>query len=129
ELAAVAEEAAGGNLVDDACQAAALALPRAAHLEHLATPAAQLLDDDTDERLGHVDDDLLIGLERLAIGALAGDDARARDGELVALAAHGLHQDSEMQLAAPAHRERVGRVGVLDAQCDVALQLLVETVA
>jgi hypothetical protein len=37
--------------------------PGAAHLEHLAAAAAELLDDDADERLRHVDDDLLVRLE------------------------------------------------------------------
>src|SRR3954468_12738218 len=34
-----------------------------------------------------------------------------------------------MQLTAPAHRTRVGRIGILDFQRDVALELLVETIA
>src|SRR5690606_30509464 len=126
ELAAVAEQSTRGHAIHDARQARALALTGAAHLEHLAAPAAELLDDDADERFRHVDHDLLVRLEQLAVRALLRDDARARDGELVALTPHRLHQDAEVQLAAAAHRVRIGRVGVLDAQRDVALQLLVQ---
>ena len=42
---------------------------------------------------------------------LLGDDLRPRDLELVALAAHRLDQDREVQLAAAGDHEDVGRVG------------------
>ena len=60
---------------------------------------------------------------------VASDHARTRHLELVALAPHRLHEDREMQLAAARHRPRVRRVGVLDAQRDVALELLVQPLA
>ena len=49
-----------------------------------------------------------------------------RDLELVALAAHRLDQDRQVQLAASAHEEDVGAVGLLDAQRDVGLELAPE---
>ena len=47
------------------------------------------------------------------------DDLGPRHRELVALAAHVLDQDGEVQLAAARHPELVRVVGVLDAQRDV----------
>jgi hypothetical protein len=79
--------------------------------------------------LGHVDGELLVRLEALAVDAGLDDHARPRHLELVSLAPHGLHEDREVELAAPRHLPRVGRVGVLDAERDVALELLVQPVA
>ena len=39
---------------------------------HLAAPRAQLLDDDADVLLGHVDHQLLVRLQPLAVGARRG---------------------------------------------------------
>ncbi len=56
--------------------------------------------------------------------------ARPRHGELEPLAAHGLDQDAELQLAAAGHLVGVLGVGVLaDADGDVALRLLQQAVA
>ena len=70
-------------------------------------------------------------LVRLAGDAvdLAQHDARPRHRELVALAAHVLDQDREVQLAAARDQERVGVAGLLDAQRHVGQQLLREAVA
>jgi hypothetical protein len=57
------------------------------------------------------------------------DDARLRHRELVALAAHVLEQDREVQLAAAGDLEDALLGGVAHAQRDVRLQLAVEPVA
>ena len=79
--------------------------------------------------LGHVDRQLLVRLGALAVRPFARDHARTRHLELVPLASHRLHQDREVQLAAPRHRPRIRRIGVLHAQRDVPLELLVQTLA
>ena len=76
-----------------------------------AAALGQLLDDDAGIRLVDVDDHFLDRLELLA-GRLVGahDHARAADGQLEALAPHGLDQDAELQLAAAGDLEGVGFV-------------------
>ena len=76
----------------------------------------------------HVDDDVLDRLPALAV-AFGDDDLRLGDRELVAFAAHRLDEDREMQFAAAAHFERVGRVGVGDAQRDVGFEFAHEALA
>jgi hypothetical protein len=49
--------------------------------------------------------------------------------ELVAFAAHGLHQDAQVQDTAAEHQQSVGAFGLLDAHRQVLLDLLEETVA
>ena len=60
---------------------------------------------------------------------LGDDDLRLADRDLVAFAAHRLDQDREMQFAAAADLERVGAVGVRDAQRDVRFELAHQPVA
>ena len=69
-------------------------------------------------------------LERLVLSALdlPHDDPRRTDLHLVALAAHGLEQDGEVQLAAARDLELLG-AELLDAQGDVGLDLAHEAVA
>src|SRR5688500_3541843 len=118
-LRAIAEQAACRNAIPKPNEP----LPWLPHLEHLAAPRPELLDDRAEKVLGHIDHQLLVRLEPLAVHADAGDDARTRDLELVALPAHRLHQDPEVQLTAAGYSPRVRRVGVLDAQRDVPLEL------
>ena len=54
---------------------------------------------------------------------------RLADRELVALAAHVLDQDGQVQFAATEHPKHVRLGGVLDAQGDVALQFAVQPLA
>ena len=56
------------------------------------------------------------------------DDLGPRDLQLVALAPHHLDQDRQLQLAAADDLHLLGRLGRLDADRDVAEQLLVEPV-
>ena len=53
-------------------------------------------------------------------------DLGLADRHLVALAAHHLDEDRELQLAAPGDLERVGRVGRLDPDRDVGQHLLLQ---
>ena len=98
------------------------------HLGHRAAARAEPGDHHALEVLGDVDHELLDRLHALAVDLL-GDDLGPRHLQLVALAAHHLDQDRELQLAAAEHLELLRRVGRLDAQRDVAEQLLVEALA
>ena len=98
------------------------AVSRVAHLGHAATAGAHSLGDDTDERFGDVDDHVL---DRLALDPV--DDARDHLGvaelHLVALAPHRLDEDRELQLTAAEQGERIGRVGLLEADREVLASL------
>src|SRR5439155_319475 len=78
--------------------------------------------------LRRVDLELLVRLLGLAVDLLE-DHLGPRHLELVALAAHRLDEDREVQLAAAAHDERVGGIGVRDTERDVALELRIEPLA
>jgi hypothetical protein len=78
--------------------------------------------------VGAVDDELLERLVHHAVDLLE-DHLGLADGELEALAAHGLDQDAQVQDAAPRDDELVGAAPRLDAQRDVVLELLLEPVA
>ena len=80
-------------------------------------------------RLVDVDHDLFVRLELLAVGALFEDDPRLRDHQLVALAAHGLDEHGQVQLAAARDLEGVGRFGLVHAQRDVGLHLFEQALA
>jgi len=69
------------------------------HLLHAGAPEGEALGDDAHERVGEVEVQDLVRLERLAV-ALAQDDLGLRDRHLVALAPHHLDEDRELQLAA-----------------------------
>src|SRR5206468_571579 len=97
---------------DQAARRDAVVEPHAAfavghHLEQLAAPAAELFHHRALAGFLDVDREHLVGLAAHAVDLLE-YDARARHGELVALAAHVLEQDREMQLAAAVHDEGVG---------------------
>ncbi len=95
------------------------------HLHHPAPARADLLGDDADELLGAVDDELLHRLVELPVDR-PGDHLGLADRQLVALAAHHLDQDRELQLAAPGDLEGVGRVALLDPDRDVGQDLALE---
>ena len=125
ELRPVAEQAACRNLEGEPHHPHT----RIAHLQHFRTPRPELLHDDAHVLLGDVDGELLVRLQPLAVRPFAQDDPRARYLELVPFAPHRLHQDAEVQLAAARHGVRVGRIGRLDPERHVPLQLLEEPVA
>src|ERR1700751_1624631 len=75
-----------------------------------------------------VDGELLEGLAAFSV-AVAQYHARTRYRQLVALAAHVLDQDSEVQLAAAVYGKHVGIAGFLDAQRHVGEKLALEALA
>src|SRR5207247_6958073 len=88
------------------------------------------LRDDADVVFRDVDREPLDGLAELAVD-LACDDLRLADGQLVALAAHDLHEHGELQLAAALNLPYPGPptpLRLAHAQRDVADQLLLEPV-
>jgi hypothetical protein len=126
QLALVADEPAGRRVEDKPHAAAA----RRSHLDHLGLSLRQLVDDDAGMLLVDVDDDLLDRLEQRSGGlVLAHDNLRARHAELESLAAHGLDQDGELQLAAAGNDAGVGARRRLDLERDVAFGLAQEPLA
>mgnify|MGYP003694780515 CR=1 FL=1 len=98
------------------------------HARHDALAGRQELRDDADVVLRDVDEERLHRLHQLAV-LLASDDRRLRDLQLVALAAHGLDQHGELELAAAGDPQRVGRAGLLDPQAHVLARLGKEPLA
>ena len=70
----------------------------------------------------------LVGFAFHAVDDLV-DHPGAADGDLVAIAAHVLDQDREVQLPAPRDEEHIGVPGLLDPQRHVRQQLFVEPLA
>ena len=124
ELGTVAHQAAGRDAELDMGGAAVAG----AHVDQLRLAGAELLHHGADVCLRHLDHEVLDRLAEHAVDGF-GDDLRAADLELIALAAHGLDQDGQVQLAAAADLEGVGGIGLLDAEGDVCLDLLEESVA
>src|SRR5436190_7069018 len=118
------EQSARRDLVDGVHHAVVAVL----HVLERSAAAAGELDHGAELFLRDLDLELLVRLLRLAVDFLQ-DHLRPRDLELVTLAPHRLDEDREVQLAAAAHHERVGRVAVGDAERDIALELGVETLA
>ncbi len=107
--------------------------PRAAeagvvHLDHAPAPASEPLGHDADVRVGHVEHDELHRLHQLAVD-LAGHDLGVRQHHLVAFAPHRLDEDSELELAAAEHGERVRAVGRLHANGQVLPRFALEALA
>ena len=124
ELVAVAEEAARG---DEEFELHAAADGR--HLGEVALAGAELFDDRADIVLRHVAHKALDRLALLAVDLLI-ENARGRDLELVAFAAHRLDQDGERHFAAAGDVEGVGRaIQLRDAQRNILERFAVETVA
>ena len=98
------------------------------HLDHAAAAWAEQPGHRADVVLRHVDQE---GLHRLVDDAVdgLGHDLRLADAELVALAAHGLDQDRELELAAAGDLERLRPVGGSDADRDVRQRLALEPLA
>ena len=107
----VAEQSARRDFVKQSYHS----LPRVLHLQHRRPAWPQLFNDDAEEFFGNIDGQLLIGLESLASWTCARDHTRTRNLELVAFAAHRLHQNRQMQLSTPADSPGVGRFSVFHA--------------
>ena len=124
ELVAVTEQAARG---DQEFELHAAADRR--HLGEVALAGAELFDDCADILLRHVAHKAFDGLALLAVDHLI-QDARGRDLELIAFAAHGLDEDGQRHFAAARDVERVRRALELgDAERNVLERFAEETVA
>ncbi len=123
ELGAVPEEAARGHAETEPSRAR---VSHRSQVGHLTSAGAELFDDRADHVGRDFDDRLLVWLLEPSPLVLSRDDPRARDLELVPLPAHRLHEDREVEFASATHGERVLLIGVLDAQRNVALELLDE---
>src|SRR6476646_2114154 len=123
ELGAEADEATGGyeELHPDPAGAVV------GHLLHAALAGSHDLRDRAEVLLGGVDGQALDRLVQLAVDLL-GDHLRLADGQLVALAAHLLHEDGQRQLTAALDLPGVGALGRQDPQGHVADELAVEAV-
>ena len=123
ELGPEPDQAAGRDLERDPRPAAVAA--GGLHRQHPALAQAEQLGHHADVVVGHVDGEVLDGLVDGPVD-LAGHDLGLADGQLEALAAHGLHEDRQLQLAAALDLPDVGAVGVAHPQRDVADQLLLQ---
>jgi hypothetical protein len=90
--------------------------------------ACRALDDGALKLAWRVDDDLFKRLKDFAVALLVEDDLRLRDLQLVALAAHVLKQDGDVELAAARDVESLAAVKV-DFEPDVDLELALKTLA
>ncbi len=104
QFALVADQPAGRRVEHETLAAAAGGL----HLHQFGLALRQLLHDDAGMLLVEVDDHFLDGLKQRAVGPAPEQHLGARHGKLEALAAHGLDQNAELQLAAAGdlHRSR-----------------------
>ena len=102
EFTAETDQTAGGN---DELQLGA-AISAGFHVLHLALAGAQFFDAAAHRWFRHIHHQ---GFHRLAGGAIDGAVNHLRLGhlELIALTAHGLDQDAEVQLTATTHRKTV----------------------
>ncbi len=105
--------------------------PAGAVVDQLLEPAPaqrEQLRDDADVVLGHVDRDPLDGSKHEPV-ELARQHLWLADGQLESFAAHDLDQHRELELAAALHFPDLRLRGRLDAQRDVADELLLEPAA
>src|SRR5713226_131215 len=121
EVVPEADQAARRNHVLEANPA----LRVVADLDHLASTLPERLRHRAEVLLADVNRQPLHGLHELAIDPLD-DGFWARDLELIALPAHRFDEHGEVELAAAADQKALGRVGVLDPQAEVDVELLVQ---
>ena len=125
ELVTVADQPAGGDHEFKARSAFA----ERPHIGQLALSQAQLFDHGTGVFIRHVHIDAFHGFQEPSVRAALINDLCLADGKFVALAAHGLDQDGQMQLSAAGHLEVVRAVGLFDPQGNVRIQLAHQAVA
>ncbi len=97
------------------------------HVLHLTFANTQALDAVTDSFFGDIKNQGLKRFTRRPING-AEDHLWLGDLELIALAAHRLDQDAEVEFTATADGEAIRGVGVFNTQGDVCQQLLLQTV-
>ncbi|KCB28214.1 hypothetical protein L543_2719 [Bordetella hinzii L60] len=124
ELVLEADQATRRDDVFQAGAAAAIGL----HVLQVAAAAAQLFHYPALVRIFDIHRQ---GFERLALHAVdfLEHHARARDGQLIAFAAHGFKQDGQVQFAAARDFEHRVVAGVAHAQRHVGLELSLQAVA
>src|SRR5216683_2139939 len=121
EVVAEADQAAGRDQVFEAHAAPGVV----ADLDHLPAPLPERLRHRAQVLFADIDREPLHGLHTLAVDLLD-DGLWTRDLELIALPAHRFDEHGQVKLAAPAHQESLGRIGVLHMEAEVGVQLLVE---
>ena len=97
---------------------------RGIHARHDAAGGAEDLNDLARVLVRTLDDGLLDGLHLVAILVLLKQNAGTTDLELKALAAHGLHQDGQVQDAAPRDLDAALVLELLDLHSHVVLGLV-----
>ncbi len=124
ELAAVADETSGRDLKLET----GIAGSQRAHAVQHALSLGQLLDHGAGALVRYVNVGDLHGLllSALLIGLV--DNLCLGNRKLEALAAHGLHQHGEMQLAAAGYLETVGRSRLLHTERHIGVQLAEQAV-
>ena len=122
KIAAVAEQTAGG---DEEFQPDPAAL--GPHLQKFALAPPHFFHDAAEVCLGHVQNQLFIGFLALAVHHFI-ENFRRADLEFIALSAHVLDQDGEVELATAQHAEGIRRFAGLDAQRHVAQQFAFQPV-
>ena len=98
------------------------------HIRQLRLACAECLHDRAHVLLRHLYGQILHRLAFLPIDRLI-NDLRFADLQFIALAAHLLDQDGEMQLTASRHFEHICRIRLLNVHRNIRLDLLKETVA
>src|SRR4029077_14143237 len=90
-----------------------------------AAPLSERLRHGAKVLLADVHGEPFYGLHTLAVDPLD-NRLRARDLELITLPPHCFDEHGQVELAAAADQEALGRVGVLDMQAEVGIELLVQ---
>ena len=101
---------------------------RLRHVRELSLARAEAFHDSAHVLLRHFDRQVLDWLAELAVDCLV-DNFRFADLQLVALAAHLLDEDGQMQLAAARYLEDIRRIRLFDLHRDVRLDFLEQAVA
>ena len=93
------------------------------HIDHFGLALPELFHDGADVFLRYVDGQFLHRLADAALLVAPENDLRAGHRKLIALPAHLLDQNGEVQLAAARDAERIGGIGLLDAHGHVRFDL------
>src|SRR5437660_1473657 len=121
EVVAKADQAPRGNQVLETDAAPGIV----GYLDHLSAALPERLGHGAKMLLADVHGEALYRLHELTIHPLD-DGLRAGHFELIALAAHRLDEQGQVELATAADKEELGRSGVLDMQAEVGIKLLVQ---
>ena len=124
ELSAVANQPAGRNSeLETGVAAVGLS-----HGNQLTLSLSEDLNDVSGKLIRNINDSLLHRLQFLAVLIVLVDDLCLGNRKLIALAAHGLNEDGQMELASSGNLEGIGGIGIFNAKGYVRIQLAVQTV-